>query len=316
VIVQPVALRTEAVPALMRVTRISLIELLDGAGASPDQRQALAESLRSGGMVAARVLATAADGTNVLELAAQRVSIRLAAAHAPGDWLWISVEPDTGAAASAAEVKLSRPALLLQDIQKSTLNQMLTEVNATRPLAPSEAEPQVLAHALQHAVRRSGLFYESHLAGWVHGRIALDEIREEPQARIAHTAYAGAGEVRAAVHPQLEPLVRQQLDTLERQSIAWRGMLWPEQQAAMVIAGDPQIAADETPRAWRVHLEINLPALGPLTIDMALNGRRLDLRLQGEGAATQVLRAERAALAQALCAHDLEVNPIRVAASA
>jgi hypothetical protein len=314
VLVQPAALRSDAVQALMRVTRISLTELLNGAGA--DQRQVLAALLRSNGTVTARVLETAAGGTSVLELAAQRVRIRLAAAHAPGDVLSISLEHHAVATAPAAGVTLSRSALLLQDIQKPASNQILTEMDATRPMVPAAAEPKVLAHALQHAVRSSGLFYESHLAHWVHGRIALDEIREEPQARVAETTPVRAAEARETVHPQLEPLVRQQLDTLERQNIVWRGLLWPDQQAEMVIAGDPQTAADETPRAWRVHLDMNLPALGPLTIDLALHGRRLDVRLQGENPAMQTLRAGRAALAQALSAHDLEVNPIRVAEGA
>ncbi len=314
-IVQPAALRTDAIQALLPVTRISLSDLLGSPGANPDQRQALAALLRSHGAVAARVVEAQADGACVLELAAQRVTIRLAAAHAPGDSLWISLEQPTPAAAPAAEVTLSRSATLLQDIQKSVLNQLLIETNVAEPMAPSAAAPQALAHALQHAVRSSGLFYESHLAGWVNGRMALDDIRQEPQARVAETT-ATASEARETIHPRLEPLVRQQLDTLAHQSIVWRGTLWPGQQADMVIAGDPHTAADEASRAWRVHLDIKLPTLGPLAIDIALSGRRLDVRLQGEDSATPALRAGRAALALALGAHDLEVNPISVAAGA
>lgn len=302
----------------MRVTRISLTDLLNGAGANPDQRQALADVLRSNGTVAARLLETRADGASVLELGSVRVTLKLAAAYAPGDVLWISLDDSAKTAAAAPEVKLSRSAQLLQEIQKPVLNQILTEIEATEPMTRPAAAPADMARALQHAVRSSGLFYESHLAGWVSGQVPLEAIREEPQARVADPAAASAAgsEARETVHPRLEHLVRQQLDTLERQSIAWRGFLWPQQEAEMVISGEPQMAGEDAPRAWRVHLDMTLPTLGPLKIDLALNGRRLDVRLQSSDAAVPALREGRGALAHALGAHDLDVNPIRVAAGA
>lgn len=300
----------------MRVTRISLADLLNGAGANPQQRHQLAELLRSNGTVAAHLLETRADGASVLELGTLRVTLKLAAAYAPGDVLWISLDDTAKATAVPTEVKLSRSAQLLQELQKPSTNQMVTEVEAAEPMTQPAAAPEVMARALQHAVRSSGLFYESHLAGWVSGRIALAEIREEPQAKIADSTATAAGEQRETVHPRLEHLVRQQLDTLERQSIAWRGFLWPQQEAEMVISGEPQMPGDDAARAWRVHLDMTLPTLGPLKIDLALSGRRLDVRLQSADAVVPTLREGRAALAHALRAHEIEVNPIHVAAGA
>jgi hypothetical protein len=192
-------------------------------------------------------------------------------------------------------------------------------------MVAAEAAPPVLAEALQQAVRSSGLFYESHLRGWIEGRIALESLLAEPQARILQALLPGTDETQAPaparlepmVHPQLEPLVRQQLDTLERQRIAWNGDLWPGQPAEMLISREPAAGAETTaPRTWRVKLNLHLPTLGSVKVDMALTGRQLDVRLQGEGAAAQVLRDGRTALSLALAAHDLEVRAIQIAGTA
>jgi Flagellar hook-length control protein FliK len=114
------------------------------------------------------------------------------------------------------------------------------------------------------------------------------------------------------VHPQLEPLVRQQLDTFEHQRIAWHGPLWPDQQAAIVITGEPQTAETQATRAWRVQLELHTPTLGKVSADIALNGRRLNLRVNGESTGLSALREGRAALEHALSAYDLDVNPIHI----
>ena len=50
--------------------------------------------------------------------------------------------------------------------------------------------------------------------------------------------------------------------------------------------------------------------------DIALTGRRLNVRLNGENAGLQALREGRVALERALGAHDLEVHPIHVTAGA
>lgn len=367
-IVQPAAWRSELVQSVARVTRVSLVELLNSASGNAQDRQSLLNALRGNGTVAARVLETRADGVSVVELASARVALRLNTTPAPGEHILISLEDATGPAtqvpegipggtapapgrtkeivlnqsirelssvvpatagesapkalARAAEVTLSRTALLVNDIQKSSSNQVVTETSSTAPLAPHAASPKSLAHALQQTVRSSGLFYESHLRDWVDGRIALADLSAEPQARITPAAAqdAGAGhaatDARPVVHPQLEPLVRQQLDTFEQQRIAWHGPLWPGQQADIVISGEPPPADSQVPRTWRVQLALDTPTLGLVKADVALTGRTLSVRLNGAGAGVHALRDGRAALASALGAHDLEVNPIHIAGDA
>lgn len=266
---------------------------------------------------AARHLDTRADGAPIRERSAASGTTRLAGTSAAGALL-PSVMNDAAEplAQLSAEpgVKLSPLARLLHGILNSDINQTVTKTTTTEPLITKATSTPELAQTLKHAVRTSGLFYESHLQGWVDGRIPLKEIFEEPQARIADATPVRTGEAREAVHPQLEHLVRQQLDTFERQTIAWRGFVWPDQQADIVIEGAPQPAdKDAGERTWRVHLKLDTPTLGPVAADIALVGRRLAVRLQGEAVAAPALRNASADLARALCAHDLDVNGIQVA---
>lgn len=377
-IVQPSTGRGEFAQSFAKVTRVSLVDLLNSTGGNAQDRQALASALRGNTTMAARVLGTRADGVSVLELAATRVALRLNGTPQPGEQILISLEdasgsgvqaPETSRAgatptthgdlktylnqsvkdisaslpaspagaltkppAPAAGVILSRAALLINDIQNASVNQTLIENTGIAPISEKAASAQTLAHALQQTVRSSGLFYESHLRGWVDGRVALAQLFEEPQAKVTEPGFVAAANVQDAaaapapsqplradtpVHPQLEPLVRQQLETLEQQSIVWRGNLWPGQLAELVISGEPQAAdADPQTRVWRVRLALDSAVLGQVKADIALAGRALNLRLQGADAAAPILRAGRAALTRALSAHALEVQPIHVEAAA
>ncbi len=58
-------------------------------------------------------------------------------------------------------------------------------VAATRAALPAHvAEPAKIAAAISRALTQSGLFYESHQARWVEGRMPLAELVQEPQARL------------------------------------------------------------------------------------------------------------------------------------
>lgn len=70
----------------------------------------------------------------------------------------------------------------------------LSAVRIAQPLlqtsAPS-ASPQV-AESLQHSVRDSGLFYESHLARWFRGELSKEQLLREPQMTLPLLANQGA----------------------------------------------------------------------------------------------------------------------------
>lgn len=318
-IVQAAAARADLVPAVTQVTRISLDDLLTGGNGNARAQQALIDLLRSGGSAVARVVQTEAGGVSVLALAESQVRVRLAGVHAPGELLLLRMEEAIADHAPAATVTLSPSARLIQDLKNIQYNQILTEIDPAipaTPMMPPDATPDVLAQALQQTLRKSGLFYESHLAGWVQGRVALADILDEPQARIADLTPVRQEGTPEKIHPQLEPLVRQQLDTLERQSIVWRGWLWPEQAAQLTITGDAP--ADETEaasatRTWRVNLDMDTPNLGPLKVALALNGDHLDVRVGCAATAAARLRGASEQLAQALTARALQVQPIQVA---
>lgn len=317
-IVQAAAARADLVPAVTQVTRISLDDLLTGGNRNARAQQALIDLLRSGGSAVARVVQTEAGGVSVLALAESQVRVRLAGVHAPGELLLLRMEDAVADHAPAATVTLSPSARLIQDLKNIQYNQILTKLDPTTPMMPPDATPDALAQALQQTLRKSGLFYESHLAGWVQGRLALADILDEPQARIADLTPTrqqdGAPE---KIHPQLEPLVRQQLDTLERQSIVWRGWLWPEQAAQLTITGDApadEAKAASATRTWRVNLDMDTPNLGPLKVALALSGERLDVRVGCAATAAARLCGAREQLAQALTARALQVQPIQVAA--
>ncbi len=317
-IVQPAAWRADLAQAVARVTRVSLADLLGSAGGNAEERQALVNRLRGGGTVAARVLEIRADGVSILELANARVAIRLSTSAAPGEQVLMTLADTISGETRAPEVTLSRSALFIAEIKKSVLNQIVNENIMAIPMSGKADSPHDLAHELQQAVRSSGLFYESHLRGWVEGQVALQELFSEPQARITSPIPQQSGESqsvsepRPVVHPQLEPLVRQQLDTFEQQRIAWHGPLWPDQQADILIAREPNTAETPIARAWRVRLALNTPTLGKVEADIALTGRRLHVRLNGENAGLHALREGRTALEHALGAHDLEVHPIHI----
>jgi hypothetical protein len=59
-------------------------------------------------------------------------------------------------------------------------------VTGSRPLLASSQVPpsQAIAATLAHTVSHSGLFYESHLAQFAAGTRSLDELAQEPQARL------------------------------------------------------------------------------------------------------------------------------------
>lgn len=309
-LVHSVASRRESIAAAAPITRISLDDLL--AGADGDERAALIALLRESGKVSARVVQTHADGSSVLEFGKWRASVRLAGPHAAGELLLVMLDAAHQPTPSAT-VSLSRPAALLHDLQKIQYNQILIEDRAIVPLVGSTDTTAHLTQALRHALRVSGLFYESHLQGWLEGRVTLNELREEPQARLMAAATELSGEAGELLPPRLEYLVRQQLDVLARGGIEWRGLVWPDQPAAMAIQAEPQPQADAaaTP-SWRIHLELDLPALGTVAVDIALSGRTLDLRLQSAAAAASALRRSSTALAATLAAHDLAVGPILV----
>lgn len=198
-------------------------------------------------------------------------------------------------------------------------------------------DPRELAVALQSAVARSGLFYESHQAQWVAGSRSLAELLREPQARLseplaqaragaprqeaglpgpgesAEPPAGGAGratlllpggpgglgaEDKEPVHPAAAPLVRQQLETLDTRQVVWQGEIWPGQTLRWTIEeGEAGSEGTDPPRAWVTRLALDLPALGEVQALLRLDATGVQIELEVAAPGT---RAQLAAHADAL----------------
>jgi len=213
-------------------------------------------------------------------------------------------------------------------------------------LVETPARPGQLAASIARAVIDSGLFYESHLAEWVGGRRSLAAMANEPQRRWAADTSAGplrqagvgpaADDAEAGAAPgstasartdvppsprQPDPaadaalaklpadalsLVREQLQALSSQWLAWRGEVWPGQQAAIELGRDAIDAGTEAAQPWRAHIAVTLPQLGRVEVVLALTGNRLDLAVTAESkSGAERLARARSPLLERLHSHGL-----------
>lgn len=87
----------------------------------------------------------------------------------------------------SASTTLSRTGQLIAQLMREgeSGQQSPSRLNGNEPLLPAPTtSAREIAPALQQAVQRSGMFYESHQAAWVAGRLPTAELRQEPQARL------------------------------------------------------------------------------------------------------------------------------------
>jgi flagellar hook-length control protein FliK len=58
-------------------------------------------------------------------------------------------------------------------------------LNANQPISAAPAQAQDLAPLLKQAITQSGMFYESHQAEWVEGRLPTSALLQEPQGKLS-----------------------------------------------------------------------------------------------------------------------------------
>ena len=217
-------------------------------------------------------------------------------------------------------------------------------IRGAAPLTTGVPTPEALATGLAQSIARSGVFYESHLAGWALQRLPEAQLRLEPQASWPAAAVPVGAEGEAMVAPLAAPLanpepgvpptssaaaapapgllpatvpegapalVRQQLDVLETGQVLWRGDVWPGQPAQIEIAEERGGTAPDALPVWRTRLVLALPALGGVEASLALAGNRLQLGFSvTEHDSAALLAAELPALVGALAARAFEVAPV------
>jgi hypothetical protein len=152
-----------------------------------------------------------------------------------------------------------------------------TALNGNQPIASAPpAAAQDILPLLKQAITQSGMFYESHQAEWVDGRMDKASLLQEPQGKLparaalttappgeqlaaarlasdavmaqngatdAATAKAASAATAATQPSQLVasqalPMVQQQLEALATQNFAWQGQVWPGQEMRWEIEED------------------------------------------------------------------------------
>jgi flagellar hook-length control protein FliK len=167
------------------------------------------------------------------------------------------------------------------------------EASAVVTHTPNNA--QIVAHDLKHAIKTSGLFYESHLQDLVNNNQTLTTIRQESQNQ---------------ANVQLTSIVAQQLTLLENQHISWQGQVWPGQKMDLDVyfkkdeAGQQQLNMQQDAvenRPIMSEMTLHLPSLGKVTARLSLADGRMRVGLIAEHEqALSAMKVNRQALAKAI----------------
>jgi hypothetical protein len=203
--------------------------------------------------------------------------------------------------------------LITQFLQQNRPAINLGDLIQLKPIAQSPddiAQPEQLAQQLQSAIKSSGLFYESHIAQWLNKKLSLSNLQTEPQARLNSIGTADAGVESSDKNTDklsaLAQLVEQQLDTLDQQTINWRGEILPDVPFHWQISRQTKQSAspyiDTSPeQTWQTTVKFELPHLGEITAIIDLKNQQLQFSVEGTSEeVAQVLRNNVLQLSEAL----------------
>jgi hypothetical protein len=183
---------------------------------------------------------------------------------------------------SGIGAELSKTGLFIGALTQDTIKSLSTPtLNSSTPiLTTPPMTTQQLPSLLQQAMSISGLFYENHQAQWVMGKRTLEQLTQEPQAKIPTNSATISSQTTSSissnndtpVHPQSLSLVQQQLNLLETGHLSWRGEIWAGQTMQWDITKDPSLSAEEgETTSWQTRLRLNLPKLGEVVATIGLN---------------------------------------------
>ena len=337
----------EAIAPSARVR--ALAPELSGAVLMVEARQSKAPPLAVGERVPAQVLeqlpydrlrVQVKDGLLTLQLAAQQPGATRAGLTQArsGDTLMLEVASlaprltfvwvgeNTASVAASVAVDFSEAALYTGELLRSAAT-LAGPAAATVLLADPLAPAKELAASLAGAVRHSGLFYESHLRAWAEGRMPLDRLNIEPQARAALGLKDASANVRDAASAELGGLLQRQLDVLDGRPMALSGFAWPGQRVDLSLQRDADQAHDDGPDdepgadgrgdgtepapTWTTRLHLDLPGLGALGAQVRVVGSQVTLALTlGSDTGAALVASHRARLASALQAAGLTLTAL------
>lgn len=163
-------------------------------------------------------------------------------------------------------------------------------------LDASRQDAAGLAETLKQGADKSGLFYESHVKAWVDGRLPLESLKDEPQARLGQGLDPAQGTPSAsgkAAQAELGNLVQRQLDTLENRQIQLQGWAWPGQPVQLTVEQEKtterQASGSEELSVWATRLALELPVLGGLSARIRIVGGAVQVSFATEETATEQL---------------------------
>ena len=264
-------------------------------------------------------LPQAANAGDTLELVVSHVTPRAVFATLAEP----TAAPGTGSATAPA---LSQAGRLISFLLTGQPAAQTAALNGGQPMLASAPQASgdsvVLANRLGAALGQSGLFYESHQARWLAGKLDTAALLQEPQNRSAPTlpaqpaegsttAARGLTEGLAPIPERLLPVVHQQLDAVATQNFVWQGQVWPGQTMEWEIE-DPAAdgrSGDEPDQNWTSTLRLTLPRLGGVEARLHLTPAGVAMRLIADSDTTrQALAAAETRLADALAAADVPLT--------
>lgn len=277
---------------------------------------------RIGGRDVTLALPQAANAGDTLELVVSHVTPRAVFATL--------AQPTTSTGTAAATPALSQTGRLISFLLTGQPAAQTAALNGGQPMlaaAPQgPGDSALLASRLSTALEQSGLFYESHQARWLAGKLDTAALMQEPQGRSPTppatpaaapggtetiTTPRAANEGLAPIPERLLPLVHQQLDAVATQNFVWQGQVWPGQTMEWEIE-DPAAegrSGDEPDENWTSTLRLTLPRLGGVEARLHLTPAGVAMRLIADSDTTrQALKAAEPRLADALAATDVPLT--------
>lgn len=253
-------------------------------------------SLQPGQRFTAQILSRRPDGTYEARVGQRTLSLSLPRPAQEGEILDLLVERLDGTAVHAralppdgqhqtGQANLSGTARLIGRLLEQPLGGPAQGMTPLSTTTGHQDMPASLAAGLQHAVTRSGLFYESHQAKWVEGRIGVEQLRREPQNR----ADSAPPRQEFGMTEHTVSLVQQQLETLSTRQFVWQGEAWPGQALHWTLMPPIEEEAPNTPDegdgtpsadgAWSTRLRLDLPCMGAVEAILALTTKGVSIRL-------------------------------------
>lgn len=310
-------------PQITGVQRIIPVLPVAGIGSSSQQLESQAAQFVQGQTYTGKVVAKLDTTTFLVQVSGQQANniplkMALGANAQLGQTLalqYLHNSPtmtfmlkQASAEATGQHVTLSNTGQLLgQYLKQAEAHGVPKRYEATEVVTQFPAKPQLLAQDLQHAVSKSGLFYESHLQAFAQGQATVNQLKQEPQNQAQFTPAT---------------MLFQQLAILENQRLSWHGEVWPGQDMAWDVyeqrvprEHDEQSAEHEAQsRAIASEMSLNFPNLGKIRVKLSLVDGHMRVHMSSDTPPTlALLQRQKPQLADALDRDQLKLDGITVA---